>query len=176
MNNATDHVSARLCDDSLLADALRTFLSHPAVAALLLPKAPSCLAEVTRAFNRTVRNGDEQDLVDSVMGHLEDNLDVDSKVKSCIENDPDIVSDSVRRYFESEPRWFNRMLEDEIENRLDTHAIAKRMMNNILDEPDQFFSDLFQNASPELLDRLAATLASRLRIVHPDSSTTPFHS
>jgi hypothetical protein len=175
-NPATDHISARLCDDSLLADALRTFFSHPSVAALLLPQAPSCLAEVTRAFNRTVRSPEEQDLVDSIQGHVEEHLDFDHKVQGCIERDSSLVSGAVREYFDGEPRWFNRMLESEIENRLASHDIAKRMMERILDEPDRFFNGLFANASPELLDRLAATLASRLRIVHPDSSTTPYES
>jgi hypothetical protein len=175
-NKPVDHISASLCDDSLLADALRAFLSHPAVRDLLSTPESSCLSTVTRAFNRTVRSEEEQTLVDAVTGHVGDNLDLDSKVKSCIEGDRDRIPDAVKEHFEDEPRWFSRLVEAEIENRIDTHAIANRMMNNILDEPDQFFSDLFQNASPELLDKLAATLASRLRIVHPNASITPFHS
>lgn len=136
----TDHINNNLDTDIAIAEAVRTFLSSPAIVSIV----QACVTEAANAEVQRLVSDDrilntvfkaintpattaESRLYDTVEKMIRDETS-DATRYLLNEND---ARDFIRDELESEPRYFTRAVEAAVDATIDTDTIAERVREDI---------------------------------------------
>jgi hypothetical protein len=145
----SDHINNDLTDDIAIASALRTFLTSPAIIAVLQPSINKAVTEAVSAeFMRRLLADHILSTVSSALTHpytdaqsrfsdiLGDVIrkDIEESTRNLLNEDS--ARDFFREELGSEPRYFIRAVENAVENTIDTDEIANIVKDKVSDDLD----------------------------------------